>query len=55
MFMSVYAGNILASVGNYTPIFLLCSMACRIALGVIHPLTPRMDRGLTDPSVPSGR
>ncbi|RYV52540.1 MFS transporter [Pengzhenrongella frigida] len=51
MFMSIYAGHILASVGNYTPIFIVCSMAYLIALSVIHLLMPRMDRVLTDRSV----
>ncbi|VTR77712.1 MFS transporter [Cellulomonas hominis] len=44
MLMAQYAGYILDRVGNYTPIFLVCSVAYLLALGVIHLLMPRMTR-----------
>ena len=44
MVMSKYAGYVLDKIGNYTPIFLVCSVAYLLALAVVHVLMPRMTR-----------
>jgi ACS family hexuronate transporter-like MFS transporter len=44
MVMSKYAGYVLDKIGNYTPIFLVCSVAYLLALTVVHVLMPRMTR-----------
>ena len=41
MMMAKYAGTILATVGSYTPIFLVAAGAYLLALLVIHLLVPR--------------
>jgi MFS transporter, ACS family, hexuronate transporter len=43
MLMSRFAGNILASLGSYEPIFILAACAYLLALLVIHLLVPRYE------------
>lgn len=42
MAMSQYAGAVLATIGNYTPIFAVAGCTYLVALGLIHLLTPRL-------------
>lgn len=42
MAMSQYAGAVLSTVGNYTPIFAVAGCTYLVALGLIHLLTPRL-------------
>jgi ACS family hexuronate transporter-like MFS transporter len=41
MLMSKYAGNVLQSIGSYTPIFVFASVAYLLALLVVHLIVPR--------------
>ncbi len=41
MLMARYAGLVLETVGSYTPIFMVASLAYLAALGVVHLITPR--------------
>lgn len=41
MLMSAYAGNVLQTLGSYTPIFIFASLAYLFALLVVHLIVPR--------------
>ena len=41
MLMSKYAGNVLQTLGSYTPIFIFASVAYLLALLVVHLIVPR--------------
>jgi len=41
MLMSLYAANVLATIGSYTPIFVFASLAYFLALLVVHLIVPR--------------
>ena len=43
MVFSKYIGNVLESIGTYTPIFIVAGSAYLIALLVVHLLTPKME------------
>lgn len=43
MMMAKYAGWVLGSVGNYTPVFALCAGVYVLALGIIHWASPRYE------------
>lgn len=43
MLMAKYAGAVLESIGNYTPIFLFCGGAYLLALLVVHLINPRYE------------
>ncbi len=52
MLMAKYAGYVLESVGNYTPIFLLIGSMYLIALLIVHVLVPRLEPILLDKETP---
>jgi ACS family hexuronate transporter-like MFS transporter len=41
MLMSLYAANVLQTIGSYTPIFIFASLAYLVALLVVHLIVPR--------------
>ena len=41
MLMSLYAANVLQTLGSYTPIFVFASLAYLFALLVVHLIVPR--------------
>ena len=44
MIFTLYTGEILERIGSYTPIFIVAGSAYFVALGIIHLLTPRLER-----------
>ena len=44
MVFSLYVGEILDKIGSYTPIFIVAGAAYFVALGVVHLLSPRLER-----------
>ncbi|RHW17480.1 MFS transporter [Sphingomonas gilva] len=48
MLMAKYAGHVLESVGNYTPIFALIGSVYLIALLIVHLISPRLEPARID-------
>jgi ACS family hexuronate transporter-like MFS transporter len=48
MIFTLYTGQILDKIGSYTPIFIVAGSAYFVALGIVHLLSPRLERARID-------
>jgi ACS family hexuronate transporter-like MFS transporter len=48
MIFTLYTGQVLERIGSYTPIFIVAGSTYFVALGIIHLLSPRLERARID-------